>query len=79
MKTKILGGFRANLTLKIKVKSSQTRLRSSSDRYLVQVEGKIQNASKVITFTRNHTDDDEDADEDGTKNNMSRPGRGGET
>ena len=36
-------------------------------------EDKIQNTSKVITFTRNHTDDDAD---DGTKNNMSPPGRG---
>ena len=35
-------------------------------------EDKIQNTSNVIVFTRNHTDDD-----DGTKNNMSRPGRGG--
>ena len=29
-------------------------------------EGKIQNASKVIIFTRNHTDDDADVDA-GTK------------
>ena len=41
-------------------------------------EGKIQNASKVIGFTRNHTDDDaDDAADDRTKNNMSPPGRGG--
>ena len=40
-------------------------------------EDKIQNTSKVIVFTRNHTDDDDDdtddtddADDDGTKNNM---------
>ena len=33
-------------------------------------EGKIQNASKVIMFTRNHTDDDADVDA-GTKNNLS--------
>ena len=39
-------------------------------------EDKIQNTSKVIVFTRNHTDD---ADDDGTKNNMSTPGQGGET
>ena len=36
-------------------------------------EGKIQNNSKAVAFTRNHTDDN---DEDGTKNNMSPPGRG---
>ena len=42
-------------------------------------EGKIQNTSKVIVFTRNHTDDDDtdDDDDDGTKNNMSPPGWGG--
>ena len=43
-------------------------------------EDKIQNTSKVIVFTRNHTDDnDDDADnnDDGTKNNMSPPGRWG--
>ena len=34
-------------------------------------EGKIQNASKVIMFTRNHTDDSKDTDDDGTKNNVS--------
>ena len=39
-------------------------------------EGKIQNDSKVIAFTRNHTDTD-DAEDDGTKNKMSPPGRGG--
>ena len=33
-------------------------------------EDKIQNTSKVIMFTRNHTDDR-------TKNNMSSPGQGG--
>ena len=35
-------------------------------------EGKIQNASKVIAYTRNHhteDDDDDDADDDRTKNN----------
>ena len=65
------GGFKANLTLKIKVKvtSFQTRPRPLCDQYLVQ--DKIQNNSKVIVFTRNHTDDD------GTKNNMSPPGCGG--
>ena len=39
-------------------------------------EYKIQNTSKVFVFTRNHTDNDE-ADEDGTKNNMSPPVGGG--
>ena len=33
-----------------------------------KVEGKIQNDSRVITFTRNHTDND--ADNDRTKNNV---------
>ena len=42
-------------------------------------EGKIQNASKVIMFTRNHTDDSNDADDDGTKNNVSpQSGKGGD-
>ena len=41
-------------------------------------EGKIQNDSKVIAFTRNHTDDDNDSD-GGTKNNMSPLVGGGET
>ena len=36
-------------------------------------ESKIPNDSKVIVFTRNHTDDD---DEDVTKNNMSPSVRG---
>ena len=38
-------------------------------------EDKIQNTSKVIVFTRNHTDvnDDDADDDDGTKNNMSPP------
>ena len=38
-------------------------------------EDKIQNTSKVIVFTRNDTDDADD--DDGTKNNMSLPGRVG--
>ena len=45
-------------------------------------EDKIQNTSKVIVFTKNHTDDDNDndvEDDDRTKNNMFPPGRGGET
>ena len=36
----------------------------------------FQNASKVIGFTRNHTDDEDDDeadDNDGTKNNMPKP------
>ena len=40
-------------------------------------EDKIQNASKVIVFTRNHTDDADadDADDDNrTKNNTTPPG-----
>ena len=44
-------------------------------------EDKIQNTSKVIVFTRNHTNDDDDNAEDddhGIKNNMSPPGRGGD-
>ena len=42
-----------------------------------QFEDKSQNISKVIVFTRNHTDDkaDDDAEDDGTKNNTSPPGR----
>ena len=42
----------------------------------LKFEGKIHYGSKVVTFTRNHTDDDDadDAD-DGTKNNMSPPSR----
>ena len=48
------------------------------DLYVINIwfkfEDKIQYTSKVIVFTRNHTDED-DAD-DGTKNNMSPPGRG---
>ena len=35
-------------------------------------EGKTQKASKVIMFTRNHTDDD--PDDERTKNNMSGGG-----
>ena len=34
-------------------------------------EDKNQNTSNVIVFTRNHTDKDHVADDDGTKNNMS--------
>ena len=84
IKTKIFGGFKANLTLKLKVKSPEL----VRDLYMINLwfkfEDKIQNTSKVIMFTRNHTNDDDDADnddedDDGTKNNMSPPGRGGET
>ena len=39
-------------------------------------EDKIQNTSKVIVFTRNHTDDSDDADDETIKN-MSPPGWGG--
>ena len=42
-------------------------------------EDKIQNTSKVIMFTRNCKDDDnddaEDTDKDDDKNNMSPPGQ----
>ena len=46
---------------------------------ILKIKKKIQNTSKVIVFTRNHTDNDEDTDDDddGTKNNMSPLGRGG--
>ena len=40
-------------------------------------EDKIQNTSKVIAFTRNHTDDDDADDDHETKNNMSPPVGGG--
>ena len=43
-----------------------------------EFEFQIQKDSKVIAFTRNHTHaNDDNADDDGTKNNMSPPGRGG--
>ena len=42
-------------------------------------EGKVQNDSKVIAFTRNLTDDDDDNADDRTKNNVSpRLGGGGD-
>ena len=45
-------------------------------------DGKIPNDSKVIKFTRNHTNNDDtgddDEDDDGTKNNMSPPEGGGD-
>ena len=44
--------------------------------YMVQVCRINSKHSKVIVFTRSHTDDD-DAYNDGTKNNMSPPGGGG--
>ena len=34
------------------------------------------NDSKVIVFTRNHTDDNTDYNDDGTKKKMSPPGSG---
>ena len=43
----------------------------------VKFEDKIHNTFKVIVFTRNHTDDDYDADDDRTKNKMSSPSPGG--
>ena len=57
------------LKIKVKVKSFQTRPRSLCDQYMVKFEGKIQNDSKVIVFTRNHSHNDEDR----TKNNKSPP------
>ena len=43
-------------------------------------EGKIKNDSKVIAFTKNHTDNNTDNYDNGTKNHMSPPdGRGGGT
>ena len=50
------------------------------DFYVINIwfkfEEKIQNTSKVFVFTRNHTDDDNDADDDKTNNNVSPPDRG---
>ena len=71
--------FKANLTLKMKVKVTSFEL--VRDHYVTNTwfkfENKIQNTSKVIVFTRNHTDkDNADGDDDRTKNNMSPPGRG---
>ena len=37
-------------------------------------EGQIQNASKVMTFIRNHTDNDDNPDEYDEKNNVSPGG-----
>ena len=50
------------MTLKIKVKDTRFGI---CPRPWIKLEGKIQNDSKVIVFTRNHTDD---ADDNGTKN-----------
>ena len=67
--TKFLS-LKANLTLKVKVKV--TRFRTHPRLYVINIwfkfEDKILNTSKVIVFTRNHTDDD--ADDYGTKNNV---------
>ena len=64
------------MTLKIKVNVTSFQ----TDLYVINTwfkfEDKIQNTSKVIVFTRNHTDGDTD-DNDATKSNMSPPGRGG--
>ena len=71
---KFLKSLKPNLTLKIKVKVFEL----VRDIYVIKwfkFEDKIQNTSKVIVFTRNHTDDNSD-DDDGTKTNM---GGGGET
>ena len=40
-------------------------------------EDKIQNTSKVIVFTRNHTNDDDDDADHRTKHNVSPGRRGG--
>ena len=61
------------LKIKIKVTSFQTCLRPYVINTWFKFEDKTQNLSKVIVFTRNQTDD---ADDDGTKNNMSPPVRG---
>ena len=65
--------FKANLTLKIKVK---VKVR---DLYVINTwfrfEGKIENASKVIVFTRNHTDADDDRRQQNQKQYVSpQPG-----
>ena len=53
---------------KVKVNRFQTGPRPIYDQYTVHVEGKILNNSQVIAFTRNHTDDADDDDDDyGTK------------
>ena len=57
-----------NLNLKIKDKFTSFELIHDLYQYIntsFKFEGKIQNDSKVISFTRKHTDDDADAD--GTK------------
>ena len=45
----------------------------------LKFEGKIQNDSKDIMFTRNRIADDDNADKDEAKNSMSLPGPGGGT
>ena len=57
----------ANLA-KVKVNRFQTGPRPYTINTLFMFEGKIPNDSKVIAFTRNHTDNtDEDDDDDRTK------------
>ena len=57
----------ANLA-KVKVNRFQTGPRPLQINTLFMFEGKIPNESKVIAFTRNHTDDaDEDDDNDRIK------------
>ena len=78
LKTKNFVAFKANFTLRSRSRSLVFEL--FRDLYMINIwfkfEGKIQNTSKVIVFTRIHTDDDtDDDDDDGTKNNMSPPGR----
>ena len=66
------------MTLKIKLKVTSFRPRTSRIDTWFKFKGNIQNASKVISLTRNHTDDADDHDDDdndGTKSNMSPPQR----
>ena len=73
---KNFGGFKANLTFKIKVKvaSFLTCPRLYVINTWFKFEDKIQNTSKVIVFTRNHTDND---DVDDRTKKMSYLSRGG--
>ena len=78
---KNFASLKLNLTLKIKVKvtSFRTPPRPLYDQYMTwfKFEDKIQNASKVIVFTRNHRDATDADDNNRTKNNMSPPSLGG--
>ena len=69
---KTFGTFKANLTLNPKSRSPVFEIVRGL--YVINTcfkfEVKIQDDSKAIAFTRNHTDDNNDDDEE-TKNNMS--------